>query len=712
MVRPVHAITVRGKSDKRLSGSHNQGFNSEKVTNMKKFMISIMYRRLHFIYAGMALGLLWVLTGQAKAGLTFHLELDHNANAYYLAFPSLDTNSISANPPDTGYFVWSHSSTINSGTSAELDPDGTAPYNGGYFPDYNSLITEMTNSWTLLVTNMTSTNTYTFYVSYFSSNTLPAVVVTFPTDGATNISTQPTFTWTGPASYDNVGVQVSDDNGFYTDDNLPATQTSWPCPTTLEYDTNYTFSFSYYLDATASIIASTPSNNLAQPFIGWSATTELITFASAAFTTASYAPPTPPAPGHWSVTGNMNTNRALFTLTLLPNGKVLAAAGEGGGFLSVSNADLYDSTSGTWTNTGSLAIDRYGHTANLLGNGKVLVAGGIKSSVGTIASSELYDPASGTWATNQPMSTARYGHTATLLGNGKVLVVGGQDQSYKTLATAELYDPTAGSWTATGSMTNAHEFHTATLLTNGWVLIAGGEDTNSAPMTAAELYNPVTGLWTNTGSMNYKHSNHTATLLPDGTVLVAGGVDDTFQAQTASEIYNPISRTWSTTGSMTTRRASASAVLLNNGLVLMAGGNGLASAELYDPATEIWTAAATMNSMRQQFPMLLLANGKALAAGGFYFNSLAASELYGSTTTAILPIILNQVSQLPDGIFRFGFTNAPGANFTALTTTNLLMSMTNWNVISNVLEVSPGMFQFTDSQNTNSPQRFYRVRSP
>lgn len=38
--------------------------------------------------------------------------------------------------------------------------------------------------------------------------------------------------------------------------------------------------------------------------------------------------------------------------------------------------------------------------------------------------------------------------------------------------------------------------------------------------------------------------------------------------------------------------------------------------------------------------------------------------------------------------------------------------MKNWTVLGAMTETSPGQFQFTDSQATNHPQRFYRVRSP
>jgi hypothetical protein len=67
--------------------------------------------------------------------------------------------------------------------------------------------------------------------------------------------------------------------------------------------------------------------------------------------------------------------------------------------------------------------------------------------------------------------------------------------------------------------------------------------------------------------------------------------------------------------------------------------------------------------------------------------------------------------RLANGYFEFTFTNTPGALFNVITTTNLLLPMTNWTALGGITEISPGQFQFTDQQVTNCPCRFYRVRS-
>ncbi|HUZ06256.1 MAG TPA: hypothetical protein VMV89_02075 [Candidatus Paceibacterota bacterium] len=62
--------------------------------------------------------------------------------------------------------------------------------------------------------------------------------------------------------------------------------------------------------------------------------------------------------------------------------------------------------------------------------------------------------------------------------------------------------------------------------------------------------------------------------------------------------------------------------------------------------------------------------------------------------------------------FQFTFTNAPGADFTVLTSTNVALPLTNWTVLGEVMQAAPGQYQFTDPQAITNKIRFYRVRSP
>jgi hypothetical protein len=83
-----------------------------------------------------------------------------------------------------------------------------------------------------------------------------------------------------------------------------------------------------------------------------------------------------------------------------------------------------------------------------------------------------------------------------------------------------------------------------------------------------------------------------------------------------------------------------------------------------------------------------------------------------TVTPAPPPIVLSQATRLGNGAFQFAFTNAPGATFTVLASTNAALPLANWNVLGSVTEISSGQYQFTDLQATNQSLCFYRVRSP
>jgi hypothetical protein len=252
------------------------------------------------------------------------------------------------------------------------------------------------------------------------------------------------------------------------------------------------------------------------------------------------------------------------------------------------------------------------------------------------------------------------------LPNGKVLVAGGGNSS-GFLYSTELYDPASGTWTATGSLNITRSLHTATLLANGLVVVAGGYSPYSGGILAsAELYDPASQTWTTTGALNNARDYHTATLLPDGQVLVAGG-----------------------------EYMSA-----------------LASAELYDPASGVWTTTDSLNTARECHTATLLPNGQVLVAGGWNEGSgyLRSAELYGAAS-AVPPTLLTKAVMLPAGTCQFTFTNVPALSFTVVATTNPALPLSNWTTLGIATELSPGQYQFTDLQASNSPRRFYRVRS-
>ncbi|WP_284982403.1 kelch repeat-containing protein [Arthrobacter sp. efr-133-TYG-118] len=336
----------------------------------------------------------------------------------------------------------------------------------------------------------------------------------------------------------------------------------------------------------------------------------------------------------------MNQPRAAHTATLLNDGRVLVAGGVGetsaNGY--ESGAELYDPKANTWATTGDLIAGRDGHTATLLNNGKVLIAGG-DGLHGRIATAELYDPATGKWSTTGSMSTVRANHAAVLLANGKVLVTGGTGL-HDRLATAELYDPATGTWSQTGSMTTARGSHTTTMLPNGKVLVTGGSGqfaNGAVPfLVSADIYDPALGTWMATGSMITPRSLHTA-VLANGKVLVAGGLNSEGILASA-ELYNPGTGTWSATAPMASARILHTATLMKGGTVLVVGGygqagNAISATQVYDPKKATWSNGNNVYPARAGHTATELKNGSVLVAGGLELvnhsgRPLAFSSIY------------------------------------------------------------------------------------
>jgi hypothetical protein len=102
----------------------------------------------------------------------------------------------------------------------------------------------------------------------------------------------------------------------------------------------------------------------------------------------------------------------------------------------------------------------------------------------------------------------------------------------------------------------------------------------------------------------------------------------------------------------------------------------------------------------------LYASGGFTTAGGRFSPQVAEAVFVMPS-----PVVLESPT-LAGGVFSASFTNTPGATLTGRGTTNLSLPLATWPVAGSVTEVSPGQFQITAPQATNSPQRYYRIRWP
>ena len=180
----------------------------------------------------------------------------------------------------------------------------------------------------------------------------------------------------------------------------------------------------------------------------------------------------------------------------------------GTNIIGVTNlCEIYDPNTGEVTAAAPMIQPRALFTATVLDNGKVLVVGGVDdatSSKEAIVSTEVYDPSTNTWTLGPNMPVARYGHTATTLDDHTVLITGGAyitGTAVTYLSSACIYDPAGTILPTTGTMTAPRLYHKAVCLgaTNGnggKVLIAGGVTTGNSALATVEMYDPSTGLFT------------------------------------------------------------------------------------------------------------------------------------------------------------------------------------------------------------------------
>ena len=348
--------------------------------------------------------------------------------------------------------------------------------------------------------------------------------------------------------------------------------------------------------------------------------------------------PTSTAAGNFTAVGDMTAARADHTATLLPNGKVLIAGGEGDGFQALASAELYDPSTSTFAPTGSMITPRYAHSATLLADGRVLIAGGTQDvNRGTsVFTAEIYDPSTGAFTATGDLTSiggevySPPSGVTTLLPDGRVFVAATNN--------AEIYDPRTGTFTATGPYSNLSDAYgtTVTLLPNGKVLVTGCADAyGNCSVGTTELFDPQSGTFGVTGPMMVKYFpdyGYTSTLLKDGRVLFLGSND--FPDPADAEVYDPSAGTFSSIGSAVSQEL-APASRLSDGTVLITGGqvpggNGSAEAELYAPASGTFELVGGMTAGRHSHTATLLPDGTVLITGGFsvWPDPTSSAEVY------------------------------------------------------------------------------------
>ena len=97
------------------------------------------------------------------------------------------------------------------------------------------------------------------------------------------------------------------------------------------------------------------------------------------------------------------------------------------------------------------------------------------------------------------------------------------------------------------------------------------------------------------------------------------------------------------------------------------------------------------------------------------FLATYESDTHFAASTGVLapPAPLLSAGPLfPSLGLQLEFSNLYGGSFTVLSSTNLLVPLSNWSVLGTASNTQPGLFQFIDAGATNLPGRYYRVRNP
>jgi hypothetical protein len=245
------------------------------------------------------------IVASARAGLTVDIHLYHDNNGYYF-YPFLSTNTIPPNFPVGDYLIASPeipasgSRLVFRATATSFNECINNDCGGAtYYNSFDSLLNGITNGlWSIWVTNG-STTQFQFQVTAtgFTSNSFGAYAsITFPTNNQLNVPNLPTFTWTGPANWAgtlNVQDNFVDTNGNYNyvdSSSLTPNAISWTPSVSLPNGTN-NFSVNYTSNLTATVIASTPTNNAGQAISGWASSSTMETSPNILFVAGQTANP-------------------------------------------------------------------------------------------------------------------------------------------------------------------------------------------------------------------------------------------------------------------------------------------------------------------------------------------------------------------------------------------------------------------------------------
>jgi hypothetical protein len=123
-----------------------------------------------------------------------------------------------------------------------------------------------------------------------------------------------------------------------------------------------------------------------------------------------------------------------------------------------------------------------------------------------------------------------------------------------------------------------------------------------------------------------------------------------------------------------------------------------------------WPSETLAIASPQEFDSVVVHYDAPPPTGGDYGTIFMADNMV--ITPAPPPLILTNAVILANGGFQFAFTYVPDVTFNVFSATNASLPLSQWSLLGNATQLSPGQYQFTDAQAWSDAQRFYHVRSP
>ncbi len=319
-----------------------------------------------------------------------------------------------------------------------------------------------------------------------------------------------------------------------------------------------------------------------------------------------------PATNTFSATASTSTPHTSHAAVALSDGRVLVTGGwdfssqtSGAAF---DASEIFNPATAQWTTVAPMQSTRRMHTLSLLSDGRVLAAGGYNSS-GNLSTAELYD--GNGWTNANPMGTTHYLHQAINLQDGTILIIGNDVSNPRV---TEVYNPGTGTWTTTGPLHTDAIYRGNTRLGDGRVITCGGGLPNNEYSAVCEIYDPTSMTWSPTTSLNVARSNGKNCAVTVGNFAVVIGGDAA--ADTNPEIFNPLTAVWKKTPAIPKLRFEATTNVLNNGQVLVAGGFGTSGGDaaiVFDPFANtpptLTASVSPMATVNVGTPFAFSANG-------------------------------------------------------------------------------------------------------